>query len=529
VAERAAARRLGVFYTPDRLAVALTRWALQDGATRVLDPSCGDGRFVLAAASELAASHGSVVGIDVDSDAVEALRRQRLAGVELRCKSFFDEPSGSHGAPPFGAVVGNPPYIRHHWQAEGVREQARERVAEAGVRLSKQADLWASFVVHAAQHVALDGRMALVLPVSATHADYASDVWAFLKRSFGTLELLVLQHRAFEHTHEQVVLLLASRRGGSTLTVQTAIVHTVGETEARLAVADLDRQPMEELPEGIPGWKWGLLPAATRQLWAEICCAKPVRRLDRCATVRIGTVTGANGFFIRDPNDPILSADGVESRSVISSSRVLTSPVWRRADELSAPGAGRGRLLVLSPALRPSGPLRAMLRDAEARELDQRHHCMLRQPWWSLRDLAAPDAFLGYMGSNPHSLVRNVARTLCTNAVHRIDWTRPPSRQGAVVSSWSSLFRLSAELWGRHYGGGVLKLEPKAAKRLPVVPVAAVGAVLGEMDVAARAEGQTAACGIADRAVADAIGVSVRDLRRLSEGARMLAAARARR
>lgn len=525
--ETAADRRLGVFYTPDRLASALTRWALQDGATRVLDPSCGDGRFVLAAASLLAGADGSVVGVDVDRDAVEALRAQRVPGVELHVGSFFDESFLRRGGRPFGAVVGNPPYVRHHWQDEAAREQARECVANAGVTLSRLADLWASFVVHATQRVALDGRLALVLPISATHADYATEVWAFLKRNFGSVDLLVLQDRAFEHAREQVVLLLASHRGGSTPVVRTAVARNIGDVEVRLALTDGGGPLTEAAPEGVAGWKWNLLPVGTRQLWAELRTAPPVRPLGRCATVRIGMVTGANRFFIRRPDDPILGEDGVTSRAVISSSRVLTTAVWRRADERASRAArGRGRVLVLDPALEPSGALAALLSSAKARKLDQRHHCSLREPWWALRDLDVSDAFLGYMGTRPHSIVRNAAGTLCTNAVHRIEWARPTSRRGALVSSWSSLFRMSAELGGRHYGGGVLKLEPAAVKRLPLVPIADVGAVLAEVDAAARAAGQPAATAIADRAIAEALGVTAKDIRRLTAGAEILATAR---
>jgi adenine-specific DNA-methyltransferase len=212
-----AARRLGVYYTPDDIALGLTRWALAGGATRVLDPSCGDGRFIRAAATLLADAAGpDVVGIDVDEAAVRALRAQYVRGVRLDARSFFDLPPVACQGAPFGAVVGNPPYVRHHWQDSAVLESARNRAAEAGVTLSGLADLWAYFVIHATQHVALDGRLSLVLPVAATQAEYAQDVWNFVQHNFSHVELLVLQDRAFEHAREQPVVLLASGRRGAT-------------------------------------------------------------------------------------------------------------------------------------------------------------------------------------------------------------------------------------------------------------------------------------------------------------------------
>jgi adenine-specific DNA-methyltransferase len=522
-----AARRLGVYYTPDDIALGLTRWALAGGATRVLDPSCGDGRFIRAAATLLADAAGpDVVGIDVDEAAVRALRAQYVRGVRLDARSFFDLPPVACQGAPFGAVVGNPPYVRHHWQDSAVLESARNRAAEAGVTLSGLADLWAYFVIHATQHVALDGRLSLVLPVAATQAEYAQDVWNFVQHNFSHVELLVLQDRAFEHAREQPVVLLASGRGGSTTAIQTAVVRTVADLLGRLDVPVVgDAEPA--VPEGIVKWKWNMLPVGTRRLWSELHAAPEVRSLGRCAVVRIGTVTGANALFIRRAGDPLLDEPGVAPRPVVTSSRVLKTAVWRTVDDrATGERRGGGRLLVIDPASKPSGRLRATLDAAETEDVHERHHCGGRDPWWGLRDLDAPDAFLGYMGTNPHSLVRNASGALCTNAIHRITWKRRGSLRGAVVASWSSLFRLSAELYGRHYGGGVLKIEPSAAKRLPIVPSGTLANALAEIDASLRMEQRRTALRLADKRVAAVLGATPSDLRRLGEAAEALAAVR---
>lgn len=46
---------------------------------------------------------------------------------------------------------------------------------------------------------------------------------------------------------------------------------------------------------------------------------------------------------------------------------------------------------------------------------------------------------------------------------------QPREARAVAVSSWSSLTQLCVEMFGRHYGGGILKLEISAAKRLPVI------------------------------------------------------------
>ena len=50
------AKALGAYFTPEAVADALVRWAVRDPGDLLLDPSCGDGRFV--------ARHPNSVGVE---------------------------------------------------------------------------------------------------------------------------------------------------------------------------------------------------------------------------------------------------------------------------------------------------------------------------------------------------------------------------------------------------------------------------------------------------------------------------------
>jgi hypothetical protein len=39
-------KHAGAYYTPDTVAASLVRWAGRTGAATMLDPACGDGRFI---------------------------------------------------------------------------------------------------------------------------------------------------------------------------------------------------------------------------------------------------------------------------------------------------------------------------------------------------------------------------------------------------------------------------------------------------------------------------------------------------
>ncbi|HYP07607.1 MAG TPA: N-6 DNA methylase, partial [Bryobacteraceae bacterium] len=68
VSEGATRKARGGYYTPESLAAMLTSWVVRDTSDRLLDPACGDGRFI--------AAHVNSVGIEQDPVAArEAMLR----------------------------------------------------------------------------------------------------------------------------------------------------------------------------------------------------------------------------------------------------------------------------------------------------------------------------------------------------------------------------------------------------------------------------------------------------------------------
>lgn len=164
--------------------------------------------------------------------------------------------------------------------------------------------------------------------------------------------------------------------------------------------------------------------------------------------------------------------------------------------------------------------LTAGIRQAEAEGVHLRSHCARRLPWWSLRDVAVSQAFLTYMASDVPRMALNSARAVSTNAVHRIWWRSKPTSAEAVarvLTTRTSLWRLAGELVGRHYGGGVMKLEPTAAAMLPIVNMA----VGDGTTIAAPSPAE------ADRILLrDGLGLTGQEVALLSQAAAMLRSSR---
>lgn len=102
----------GAFFTPEPVARYITDWAVRSGSDHVLEPSCGEAAFLLAAVDRLAvlpaSDDGALDGVELHREsAAAATRLLAEAGVEARVKvgDFFTvAPTGS-----YDAVIGTPP------------------------------------------------------------------------------------------------------------------------------------------------------------------------------------------------------------------------------------------------------------------------------------------------------------------------------------------------------------------------------------------------------------------------------------
>ena len=171
---------LGAWYTPPALVALVLDQVLEPvlAATaspdrlRILDPACGDGRFLVAAAERIQARFGFVPpgclhGIDIDPGAAAAARTA-LPLAEVRCG---DALSGVL-APHFDVVVGNPPFLNQ--LARATNRGGRSRWGGG-----PYADAAAVFLARALEAARPDGgRVGLVLPLSVLSTRDAAPIRA---------------------------------------------------------------------------------------------------------------------------------------------------------------------------------------------------------------------------------------------------------------------------------------------------------------------------------------------------------------
>jgi SAM-dependent methyltransferase len=174
-ADRAQAERKqrGAWYTPSHLVdlvadAAVAGWASRgDAAVRIVDPSCGDGRFLVAAAERLCAGGATVeaVGVDIDPDAVDTSRQALLAAGVVHRVVHGDALKLDWAAlGTFDLVIGNPPFLSQ-------MAAATTRGGSSSRGGGPYADAAVEFLELASELVdATGGRVAYVLPQSLLSA-----------------------------------------------------------------------------------------------------------------------------------------------------------------------------------------------------------------------------------------------------------------------------------------------------------------------------------------------------------------------
>jgi adenine-specific DNA-methyltransferase len=518
----------GVYYTPPRLAGILSDWALKKNPERILEPAYGGGVFLQAAHEALIRQgvphpESRLFGVEIDPAGPTRLldRGLRLPSTHLHEGDLLSLDVDALGGC-FEAIVGNPPYIRHHLLSKELADRGREGAVRLGIDLNGRSDAWTYFCAHLVTFLAPRGRLALVLPGSVLQAEYAAPLLDALASEKGEVQLIRISQRLFRGVQERTVLLLIDRgqpAGDQVVYRRIADLKGLarGLQQPRKRQARKVSQKREDyrLP-----WRLTAVQAAA---WEEVCADERIQRLGDLGKVRIGVVTGANSFFIRSAAEADSLGKAVRSVPIVSRGAWLNGPRWDHADQ-QAVAAKPSRLLLLPGGeSKLSKAAKKALRAAERELIDRRSHCVRRTPWYTVRDQAVPDLFLPYMASGPPRLVLNDTRATCTNAIHRV-WLHSDERsrkESIAAASWTTLYRLSAELCGRTYGGGILKLEPNGATELRLALVDP--ALFSEIAEAFDSGGVEEARAVADRRILiEGLGVEAKTLETLRTAAEAL-------
>lgn len=456
----------GAFFTPDAISAFIVNWAIRAAGDRVLEPSAGDAAFLVQAVRRLRELGGDgppprVDGVEIHPHSARRARaRVEDAGGRatiIDSDFFLVEPRAR-----YSVVVGNPPYIRYQDFTGESRIRSRAAALKAGVSLTALASSWAAFVVHAALFLEKGGRMGLVLPAELLSVNYAAAVRKFLFDRFKRVELVLFTEQVFPEAEADVLLLLTD--GFDEGPTDHATIYQVQDADALHTLG----LPTTWTPPD-PSAKWTSLlvnPDAVEPL-RTLIEAGSFTHLEAWGDTTLGMVTGNNNFFALPPTR--VAELGLRREDLIRVSPPGSSHLRGLAlssDKLAKLGRDGRATWLFRPSDHPSPKAWAYIEAGRRAGVDRAYKCRVRKPWYRVPLVPPADLLLTCMNADTPRLSTNSARVHHLNSVHGVylsDDHRDVGRELLPLASLNSITLLNAEMVGRSYGGGILKLEPREA------------------------------------------------------------------
>lgn len=499
--QESAQKLRGGYYTPPPIAEFLSRWALAHHPQSILEPSCGDGRFLQAISKQINAGYG-IAPAFVDAvelipqeatkaDQVSITLRQLLTEVNIINDDFFNWIEMVNGNR-WDAIIGNPPYIRYQYFEEAQRDKAQRIFARANVPFSKRTNAWVPFVIASVMHLAPKGRLAMVIPAEILHVQHANGLRLLLEQEMSFVTLIHFRQIVFADTLQGVVLLLAEKRDKQTFhplfhynSAQRDLFSTTLPQQADLQIVDLDDvENLQTLnldtvlrhaaaPTWNGHWMQALLNDDELQLLNHLQTNNNIHVFETIADVQIGIVTGANDFFA--VNDTILNQYQLEAIAapMLAKSDLIRGILYTATDHEINKAAGKSVHFLQFP----DAPVTALpqkmaeyIQFGELQEIHTRYKCRIRTPWYVVPYVWSSEIALLKRCHHFPKLVLNELGAYSTDTAYRVQMKPAFNDRGRdfVFSFLNSLTFLYAELLGRHYGGGVLELVPSEIEKLQI-------------------------------------------------------------
>ena len=450
------ARALGAYYTPSVAASFMARWTVRNRGDRILEPSMGDGAFLHAVNAEAERREVSVETWGVEL-AVDTFQRAIAAGAIDPEHAIRDD---FLAVDPFevDAVIGNPPYVRLRHLPADESDRARTVASRVlGSSMDPSGSVWMPFVLHASRFLCRGGRLALVLPYDFTYVRYARPLWEHLGRQFASIRLVRVHERMFPDINQEVVLLLAAGKGGSTSHVAFEAYGSLAHLERGVVDAG-GSLSIDDIADGERSFLHALLPAATQDLLRV--AAPKLKSAREFVTFNIGYVCGDKDFF--HPPASRVRAYDLPSSSLIesaTSSRQLSGTgLWTS----EVPVDRRTTLFLPSKdTVSHTVGERRYIERGHRDAVDQRYKCRVRKPWYVTPGVKVPDVIVPVFTERPTILI-NDGQFVASNSL-LCGYLRRGSADELAARWYTSLTLLQLELEVHSLGGGVLVLVPHEA------------------------------------------------------------------
>jgi adenine-specific DNA-methyltransferase len=474
----------GGYYTPRIISRFLAEWAIQSSTATVLEPSCGDGN-ILEAAAEALISRGATPkaisqnlhGVEIDqTEAQKAADRLRALGIppdssQIEVADFFAYcKQHLRDKRLFDVVIGNPPFIRYQHFLEEHRDPAFDLMARAGLKANRLTNAWVPFLLASSLLLNESGRLAMVIPAELLQVKYAASLRQFISDYFKRVTLITFRSLVFDDIQQEVILLLGERGAGKHAgirTIELDDINDLDDYDHTLAAAS-EVKPMDHSSEK---WTQYFLDTSEIELLRELRGNPNLTPSGQVIDVDVGVVTGLNKYFVLTQEQVEENRLEKYTQRIVGRSGHLGGIVFSEDDWKNNTQSQYASFLLVPPDV-PFERLPQRLKDyvlkGEKEGVHKGYKCSIRNHWYIVPSVWVPDAFLLRQVHGYPKLIVNESGATCTDTIHRVRFRNGHKGQNVAAAFVNSLTFAFSEVVGRSYGGGVLELEPNEAEDIPL-------------------------------------------------------------
>lgn len=462
--EREKLRDKGQFWTPQWVAEAMVSYVIKE-TNLLFDPAAGRGAFFNALLNVNASI--TYLGIDIDQDVLEdEIYQQKGCLVELR--DFMQNPPQQK----FKAIVGNPPYIRHHRIDQESKQFLKKLFTKiTGFTIDGRAGYHIYFLIQALNLLDDHGRLAFIMPADICEGIFAEKLWQWITDNYCLESVIMFAENAtpFPNVDTNAVILLIKK---------TKPIKTIKWVIAKQAnCSDL----LNFVQSGLQNCNYSTLEIIDRDLTEALATglSRPQcnyhnsrYRLHDFAKVMRGIATGANEFFF-------LTKQQVDQFKIPD--QFLKLAIGRTKD-ITGDKITIDDLKVLQEKNRPTFLLSInrnhdlpesvvkYLERGEKLNLFNRSLIKQRPYWYKMEYREVPPILFAYLGRRKLRFIKNEAGIVPLTAflcVYPIF-----SDEIYITNLWQALNHPDTidnlKFVGKSYGSGAIKVEPRSLDRVAI-------------------------------------------------------------
>lgn len=464
--EREKLRDKGQFWTPRWVAQAMITYLAKE-SDLIFDPATGNGAF-FDALLKLEKNDVRFYGTDIDAKVLDA-RVYQNSRCQIELRDFIKNPPNRK----FKAIIGNPPYIRHHRLNEETKIFLRRLCRKiTGFTIDGRAGYHIYFLVQALNLLETGGRLAFIMPADVCEGGSAKKLWSWIVENF-CLEAVVTFAEAaapFPNVDTNAIIFFIKNEMPQTSFCWAKVTHKNERDLIDFVFSDFKQS-------AFPG-----IEVISRQINEAIGTglSRPLRETDGdenfylsdFADVMRGIATGANEFFFLTKQQ--VESIGIPSeflKRAVGRTKDVSGDVLTEADLENLDNKNRPTYL-LSINGHSDFPKTIIdyLEIGENLGLPNRALIRQRKPWYKMEKRIVPPILFAYLGRRSTRFIKNEANVLpltsflCVYPFY--------SDKKHLENLWQALNHKDTlknlKLVSKSYGSGAIKVEPNNLRKLPI-------------------------------------------------------------